>query len=259
MAEVAWAKGLRVATVDPRSLSADQLRQLHNFSRSVLEEPFESFERSALWHDVVYIFKRQADGEVIGISFWRHTDLKVRDGDTIKVIVQGKLRILAQYRRLGLHVWANLWYWYSLQRRFPWKRIWLISIASLFNYVSMRKSISDFHLIGGDYSRGRKEDLQALHVYLKELVAMDKFEFDPENPCRINVHIKIDEKTLKEFPSSFYNMPEALEYTKVNPKFADGYDLSYAFMYSMRNVLGMLWRGVVQTYIRSGVKSSKTE
>lgn len=80
----------------------------------------------------------------------------------------------------------------------------------------MRKSVSKFCLMDGAYSGN--VDLLALHEYTKVMVSHDKFEFDQGSTCRVNVFIKIDEKTLNEFPRSFYEMPESKEYIKANPK-----------------------------------------
>jgi hypothetical protein len=219
LSEKAWACGLKVSAGNPTKLTAAELREIHTFSISVLDEPFESFRLSALWHDIIYVFKESESNRMVGISFWRHESIELPNGmGRIKVIVQGKLRILASYRRLSLHVWATLWYWFQLQIQYPWERIWFISIASLFNYVSMRKSVSKYYVMDGNYAGN--VDLEALHRYTKIMIAHDNFEFDVGSSCRVNVFIKIDKKTLSEFPKSFYEMPESQDYIKANPRYS---------------------------------------
>jgi len=228
----------------------EKIKTLYEFSNSVMEENFETFINHVLLHDVVYLFRRQSDGALVGFSCWRHVDWSSQHGGHIKIIVQGKLRILSSYRRIGLHVWATLWYWFALQWRFPFQRIWLTAFASLFNYVSMRKSISEYYLMNGKYNGAPTQDLHSIQEFVNERIRKDLYEVNEEDPCRINVKIKIPEATVNEFPKSFFEMPEAQEYIRANPKFADGYDLCISYPFSLRNVLGLLLRAIEQTYWR---------
>jgi hypothetical protein len=243
MTVVNWARGLSVETKDPRRMLSNELKLLYEFSNFVMEETFDTFINHVLLHDVVYLFRRQSNGELVGFSCWRHVNLS---GENIKIIIQGKLRILSSYRRIGLHVWATLWYWFTLQSQYPFHRIWFTAFVSLFNYVSLRKSISDVYIM--NLQQKGRGDLPCIQQFIDTRIEKDCYEVDPDNPCLINVKIKIPPSTLQEFPDSFYKLPEAEEYIRVNPKYADGYDLSISYPFSWRNVIGLLFRAIEQTY-----------
>jgi len=253
---VRWTVGLTVETADPRALAEPLLRELHAFSDSLMKEAYGPFSVHVANHDTVYIFRRQLDASLVGFSFWRHKRLclpPLSSTTTTKEIIaiqQGKLRILGNYRRLSIHVWATLWYWLRVQWANPTRRLWFISIASLFNYVSMRRSVGEFYLMDGKYD-GEPSDLLILQELLDEMIREDNFDVDPQEPARINVKIRIPKSTLAEFPPSFYELSESKDYIKANPNYEDGYDLAYAYPFTFRNVLGMFIRALEQTYFRS--------
>jgi hypothetical protein len=57
-------------------------------------------------------FVQKADRQLVGVSFWR---TKETSNARQRVIVQGKLRVAAAYRRHGLHVIAALRYYVCYQ------------------------------------------------------------------------------------------------------------------------------------------------
>ncbi len=66
----------------------------------------------------------------------------------------GKLRIDARYRRLGLHIRAALMFYGSKQIRHPCTNYHFVSIASLFNFVSMAKQVGTWQWLTGSSGSG---------------------------------------------------------------------------------------------------------
>lgn len=85
---VDWARNLTVETADARNLSEQCLRELHVFSDSLMREAYQPFLTHVLSQDTVYIFRKKADGSLVGFSYWAHKDVESR-GSSIKVIQQG--------------------------------------------------------------------------------------------------------------------------------------------------------------------------
>lgn len=88
---VKWSHGLEIETVDPRTLTEEKLREYHRFSKSLMEEEYESYHRHVMFHDVLYIFRQTESKEIVGLSHWRHIALQ---SDTLKstltLVIQGK-------------------------------------------------------------------------------------------------------------------------------------------------------------------------
>jgi len=175
----------------------------------------------------------------VGISMWR---TKPTASPRVKAIVQGKLRIQQQYRRLGLHIRACLLYYARVQWREPCVRFYFVSVASLFNYVSVRKQISHCKIWNGNNGGAQLDPM--LHAILKE----DRFEVDAKGAINVQVHIR--DETIAEFPSTYYDSPEAREYIARNPQWRHGFDLAYFYPFDVRNVGASLVR-VAQFSIRT--------
>jgi hypothetical protein len=85
-----------------------------------------------------------------------------------------------------------------------------------------------------------KTQLAALYEILDIICREDGFEHDDDGS--INVHVVIQPQTFAEFPASYMEIPEAKEYIAANPKFRDGYDLCYAYPFSVRNIASSVAR-----------------
>jgi len=226
------------------SLDASQTQRIYEFCNSLMEESFESFHRHVSLHDVVYLFYKKETRELIGVSYWRHKDTQ---HPHIKVIIQGKLRIHKDYRRRGLHNRAGLYYYLRCQIRAPFIRFFFVSIASIFNYVSMRKTVGEYYILNDVCSPSTPRNVSFLYPVLHGMMKEDNFKFDEETKA-IYVHVTIREDVMNEFPPSYYQLPEAQEYMQVNPKFKAAHDIAYAYPFTLANVLFILWRIVDQAW-----------
>jgi len=123
----------------------------------------------------------------------------------------------------------------------------MISVASLFNYVSMRRAISNFWIFNNKCKEKIKNtrEFDLLAQILETQCIQDQFCWDRENgPILVNVFIP--ESTIKEYPPEYFEMPEAKEYIDANPKYKEGYDLAYTFPFDFINVMGLTWRIIKQ-------------
>jgi len=228
------------------SLSHDESQRIYEFCNSLMAESFESFHCHVSLHDVVYLFRKKDTNELVGVSYWRN---RTTQNPHIKVILQGKLRIHKDYRRLGLHNRAGLYYYIRCQIRAPFTRFYFMSIASIFNFVSMRKTVGEYYILNGDHPPSTPCSVFLLYPILQAMMKEDSFEFDEETKA-IFVHVTIREEVMNEFPASYYLLPEAQEYIRVNPKFKEAHDIAYAYPFTFWNVMYILWRVVDQAWWR---------
>jgi hypothetical protein len=171
---------------------------------------------------------------VIGLSGWRTASTS---NPRVKVIVQGKLRVAIEHRRRGLHHAAGLAYYFSEQIRQPLCTFVFLSIASLYNFVSMRKrcedephmrgddatfcfSVSEYWILNNPQAAAKSPLLKLAYECLERMIADDHFR-RYENGA-IFVHVRIAESIVAEFPPAFYKSPEAQEYIQANPKWREG-------------------------------------
>lgn len=138
-----------------RSLKRCQAEQ-YAFSNSLMEETMASFRNHMATIDYTFVF-RDVTGKygnewslsfltllffffffirIIGLSSWRSV---ATANNRVRMIVQGKLRVAIEYRRRGLHIFAGLAYYLREQLCHPLTTFIFISIASLYNFVSMKK------------------------------------------------------------------------------------------------------------------------
>jgi hypothetical protein len=90
---------VHIDSFDARSLTTAQLNEFYQLSNSLMAEALPNFLRHCQLQDRVYVF-RDDQQSLIGFNFWRTMDTSDAN---VKLMVQGKLRLLAQYRRRALH------------------------------------------------------------------------------------------------------------------------------------------------------------
>eukprot|EP01111_Echinosteliopsis_oligospora_P014316 TRINITY_DN5369_c0_g1_i2.p1 TRINITY_DN5369_c0_g1~~TRINITY_DN5369_c0_g1_i2.p1 ORF type:complete len:209 (-),score=30.16 TRINITY_DN5369_c0_g1_i2:6-632(-) len=191
-------------------------------------------------------FKKKNTKELVGVSYWR---TKTTTNTRVRIIAQGKLRIHKDYRRLGLHTQAGFFYYIRSQLRHPLTRFYFLTIASLFNFVSMRKTVGEYYILNKDHTPATARSLAPVYSILDDLIEEDKFTIDPETKA-INVYVTIRESVIAEFPESYFSQNEVQEYIKINPKWRQAHDIAYCYPFSFRNVLYLLFRIIDQSYIR---------
>lgn len=119
-----------------------------------------------------------------------------------------------------------------MQTRHPCCTFVFITIASIYNFVSMKKryalakrkrthseSVAQYWILNSKPSASHQLRSIAYET-LQKLIADDCFTVDPNGA--IFVRVRIAESIVREFPASFYMTPEAREYIDANPNWRDG-------------------------------------
>eukprot|EP01125_Pyxidicula_operculata_P006340 TRINITY_DN2201_c0_g1_i2.p1 TRINITY_DN2201_c0_g1~~TRINITY_DN2201_c0_g1_i2.p1 ORF type:complete len:140 (-),score=18.03 TRINITY_DN2201_c0_g1_i2:10-429(-) len=97
------------------------------------------------------------------------------------------------------------------------------------------------------YFNKRRRDLIDLYNVLLTRIGEDRFELEKETGV-VNVFVKIRQEVLDEFPPSYYELPEAKEYLSINPKYKDGYDVTYTYPWTFWNFYSLVKRVLYQTW-----------
>jgi len=244
---------LHVERRDTASIKDEELEYIYHFCNSIMQESFEGFVNHARLYDFLFLFKAKKDDQIVGVSLWRCVET---GSPWVRVIIQGKLRIRKEYRRRALHVKASLYYYLRCQLRHPLSSFYFLSIATIFNYVSMRKTVSNFWILNHSNNKREGKTMKLLYPVLDRLLEEDHFTVDEETKA-INVYVTIRNEVLNEFPESYFSLPEAQEYIKINPKYRQAHDIAYAYPFNFVNILCLLWRILVQSYLRNWLISSK--
>jgi hypothetical protein len=99
------------------------LRELHALSNRLMAEDFERFRVHAETNELVHVFRRK--GQMVGFQFWRTVPMDRRT----RAIAGGKLRILPEHRRKGLHLRSGLLYFAQAKARRPFVRHYRVQQA----------------------------------------------------------------------------------------------------------------------------------
>jgi len=141
---------------------------------------------------------------------------------------------------------------YYARQQWAHKRVsfHFLSVASLFNFVSMRHQVVDYLILDRkNLNFSSPAYVRALYRALDELFAEDHFVLDLETGM-VDVSVVIRQEVFDEFPPSFYDKPEVEEYVRANPKYRQGHDLCYSYPWSFVNVTSSLLR-VLQQDLRN--------
>eukprot|EP01119_Soliformovum_irregulare_P013519 TRINITY_DN3605_c0_g1_i2.p1 TRINITY_DN3605_c0_g1~~TRINITY_DN3605_c0_g1_i2.p1 ORF type:complete len:181 (-),score=24.06 TRINITY_DN3605_c0_g1_i2:310-852(-) len=168
---------LTITTKRVEELTRDECREMFSFAKNLMAEEWERFMDHVSIQEIVYIFRTTKEKELVAFSFWR---VKNTPNSRTKVIYQGKLRIAKEYRRRSLHVIAQVMYFFRKQFRDPFSSFYLMSIATLFNFVSMKKSISKYWILTGlnRHSIKDQEILSPVYSTLNSAIADGGHEVD---------------------------------------------------------------------------------
>ena len=128
------AARVRIRSVPRADFSPALLAELHALSDRLMREAFDHFEVHARTNDVVHVFERRDTRAVVGFQFWKTMPV---DLPRARAIVGGKLRILPEYRRQGLHLRSGLRFYAAARRSWPLSRFYRISLASIFGFTSI--------------------------------------------------------------------------------------------------------------------------
>jgi hypothetical protein len=203
---------IRMERISREQLSEDVLRELHAMSHRLMAEDLEHFRVHAQANDLVYVFRRADTGGIIGFQFWRTAPL---GRPRSRVILGGKLRILPEFRRLGLHLIAGLDFFLGNKLRHPRTRFYRLSIASIFGFVSITEALAHYH----PFDPGpADEEGSAVRDAFLTLAQESHFHVKPGTPLFF-VDIYMTPETLSRYPPAFFERPAARRYASINPEF----------------------------------------
>jgi hypothetical protein len=224
---------VRMERIRREELSEPVLRQLHAMSNRLMAEDLEHFRVHAQANELVHVFRRTDTGDIVGFQFWRTAPLNL---PRARVIIGGKLRILPEFRRHGLHLISGLSFFLGNQLRHPWTRYYRLSIASVFGFVSITEALAHYHPFD---PRASDEESVAVRSAFVALAEESHFRVDLESGLFF-VDIYMTPETLGRYPPAFFEKPAAQRYAAINPEFrTNGSYVGMWFRFTPANLLSL--------------------
>lgn len=224
---------VRMQAVRREDYTEEVLVGLHALANRLMAEPYAHFRVHAHANDVVHVLRRVDTDEVVGFQFWRTAPL---DWPRSRVILGGKLRIVPEFRRHGLHLLSGLVFYIKCQSERPGTRFVRMSIASLFGFVAITEALADYRLFDPRERDGLAGAVRAAFVTLGE---ESHFNLD-ERTGRFHVGIVPTAETLARYPAAYFDRAAARAYAAANPDFrTNGDNLGLWFRFTPRNLLAI--------------------
>jgi len=221
---------VRSRSIPRRSFTPELLRSLHARADRMLSEDIEHFRLHAETNEVVHVYERTDTGALVGFQFWRTAALDLRD---CRVLIAGKLRIEPEFRGRALHLRSAVRSYLENQLRHPGTRFYFLAVASLFGFVSITSALADYRVF--DPSSSDAEG-RAIRRAFEAHAAQNRHRLD-EATGLFAVGIKMTEQTLAQFPSAYFDRPEARAYLRVNPGWRDnGCNVGFWFRFTPANL-----------------------
>ncbi|WP_224365257.1 hypothetical protein [Hyalangium versicolor] len=209
------------------------LGELHALSNRLMAEDLEHFRVHAQANDLVYVFRRTDTGAIVGFQFWRTAPMKLPRS---RIILGGKLRILPEFRRHGLHLLAGLDFFLVNALLHPLTRHYRLSIPSIFGFVSITEALAHYELFD---PKALGEEGQAIRDAFQMLAEQSHFRMDPETGLFF-VDIYMTPETLSRYPPAFFEKPGARRYASVNPDYrTNGSYVGMWFRFTPANLLSV--------------------
>lgn len=234
---------VRMERIRREELSEAVLRQLHAMAHRLMAEDLEHFRVHAQANDLVYVFRRTDTDDIVGFQFWRTAPMKLPRS---RVILGGKLRILPEFRRYGLHLLSGLSFFLGNKLRHPRTRYYRLSIASMFGFVSITEALAHYRLFD---PRASDAETAAVRDAFLASAEENHFRVDLETGLFF-VNIYMTPETLERYPPAFFEKPAARRYAEINPEFrTNGSDVGMWFRFTPANLFSLsraiarkLWR-----------------
>jgi hypothetical protein len=222
------------------------VRELHAMANRLMAEDLEHFRVHAQANELVHVFRRTDTDAIVGFQFWRTAPMRLPGS---RVILGGKLRILPEFRRHGLHLLSGLAFYLSNKLRHPRTRFYRLSMASVFGFVSITEALAHYELFN---PRASGEEAEAVREAFLALAEESHFRVDLETGL-VFVDIRMTPETLGRYPPAFFERPAARVYASVNPEFrTNGCYVCMWFRFTPAN-LGALTRAIARKLWRSPV------
>jgi hypothetical protein len=212
-----------VVEIHPReSWAPDLLAELHTLAIGMSSEPREHFDRHAHTNDSVHLFRAQ-DGQLVGFQFWRALSLP-----EARVVVGGKLRIAAAYRRRGLHLRSGLAFYREQLAEHP--HVVRVSLASIFGFVSITRALVHYDILNEKIG-------PAWLCHAVDMLARESHFTYERATGLVRVGIQITAQQLASYPEAFFEGPAASVYAQYNPDYRhNGTYLAFGFALSNENL-----------------------
>jgi hypothetical protein len=199
-----------------------------------MREELDHFRVHAETNDVVHVFERADTGAIVGFQFWKTMPV---DLPRARAIVGGKLRILPEYRRQGLHLRSGLSFYAWAQLTHPRTRFYRLSLASIFGFTSIASALSEYHLFD---PRQSGPEARALMAAFAQVARGSGYDVDLE-AALFPVHIFMTAETLALYPDTFFDKPAARVYASANPDYrTNGSYVGFWFRFSLANLVALL-------------------
>jgi hypothetical protein len=230
----ALTASVRIRSIVRQAFSPALLEELHALSHRLMREELGHFRMHAETNDVVHVFERVDTRAIVGFQFWKTIDLGL---PCARAIVGGKLRVLPEYRRRGLHLRSGLRFYASAQLAHPRTRFYRLSLASIFGFTSIASALAEYHLFDPHQS---SPEGRAIRAGFEQLARSSNYEIDLEQAL-FRVHIFMTPETLSLYPQAFFDKPAARVYAQANPDYrANGSYVGFWFRFTPRNVLALV-------------------
>ncbi len=222
--------GLSLEVVLREHFTDALLAPLYQLSNAFMAEPFEHFLHHARTNDQLHIFRRVA-GQLVGFQLWRA--FAGRSAGE-RFVLGGKLRILPEARRQGLHLASGLSVLLSERQRFPEAAITRLGVASLFGFVSIVRRVARYDFV----NEASRPDLIDV---IGEVTHASRYTFDASTGL-VRVGIFITPEQLLRYPPSYFESPAARAYCARNPAFrTNGSYLAFAFEVDRENLAALAY------------------
>ena len=221
-------------TVARQAFSPALLDELHSFAHGLMAEAHEHFLVHARTNDVVHVFRQADTRRIVGFQFWKAVPLTLPRS---RAIIGGKLRIHPAFRRRGLHLVSGLTFLAQEKRRHPTHRHYRLSIASVFGFVTLTRSLARYHPFAPHDS---SPEGRALRDAFETLARESHFALN-EASGLFDVHIFMTPETLGRYTPDYFERPEARAYAALNPDFrTNGHYVGFWFRFTPDNLATLL-------------------
>ena len=244
---------IRARTLPRRQFTRALLDELHGLANRLLAEDAAHFRVHAESNDVVHVYERADTGAPVGFQFWRTVAMNLPG---CRAVIGGKLRVDPEFRRRGLHLRSGLRFYLETQLRHPRTRLYRLSLASMFGFVSITSALADYRLF--DPAAADPEG-RAIRGAFEHMAAQSHYQLDPATGL-IAVGIRATEATLAQYPASYYERPEARIYARVNPGWRDnGRNVAFWFRFTPANLSKLVRTIWSKRQIGVGASGARTD
>jgi len=221
---------VRIRAVACRDLDDELLDRLHELANGLMAEDLEHFRVHAAANDVVHVFEVAGTGDLVGFQFWKAAPL-----GSAHSIVGGKLRVLPQFRGGGLHLASGLRFYLRTKLRHPIARIYRLSMASMFGFVSITEALAEYAFFD---PAATDPEGRLLASGFHEMAEENHFGIDADGLFAVDIFMT--PQTLQGFGDAYFARPAAIAYAERNPAYrTNGCYLGFWFRFTPRNVAAL--------------------